>query len=286
MAAHIALYGKGGVGTSTTAANISAALAESGHRVMQIGFDPRHDSTEILRGEQEVGTIYDALREPARRGGEKEIIVSGFKGVLCMESGLPVSDAACLGNGSAAVIAFLKERRFLTGLDPDFVIYDISGEALCGCIAASLLNDLAERVFIVSSADFMSISAANNIFRGITRHTAGVPLGGIIANGLTASFAETIMADFALKTGTRIAGTVPRSLVVTQSALFGRTVIEAAPLSNQAYFYRRLARHMVGIHDTFVPVPLSSKELKEWARGWGEMILEMESGVIRGGAGI
>lgn len=285
-ARHIAFYGKGGVGTSTTAANISAALAETGYRVIQVGFDPRHNSTEVLRGEREVKTIFDALREP---GGAAniDIIVSGFKGVLCMETGLPASDVACTGSGSVAVLDFLKERRFLEGYDPDIVIYDVSGEAVCGGIAGSFLNGVADLVFVVSSADFMSLFAANNIFRFFARHAAGgVRLGGVIANGLTASFAETIMADFALKTGTRIAGSVPRSLVVMQSALYGQTVIEAAPLSNHAYFYRRLARHMVENRDMFVPLPLSPEELKEWARGWGDMILEMESGLIRRGEGI
>ncbi len=283
---HIAFYGRGGVGTSTTAANASAALAESGHRVMQVGFDPRHDSTGILRGGQEVRTLLDAVREtddPPLDG----IVVSGFKGVLCLETGLPAPDVACTGSGAVAVIEFLRARRFLAGFSPDFVIYDVSGETVCGGIAGSLLGDIAERLFVVSSADFMSLFAANNFFRVIARHAAGgARLGGLIANGLTAPFAETIMADFALKTGTRIAGTVPRSLVVMQSALYGQTVIEAAPLSNHAYFYRRLARHLVENRDAFLPRPLSPEELKRWARGWGDMILELETGVVGRGEGI
>lgn len=285
-ALHIALYGKGGVGTSTTAANISAALAELGYRVVQVGFDPRQDSTEVLRGGREVWTILDALRAP---GGAvtSDIVVSGFKGVLCMESGLPASDAVCMGSGSVAVLDFLRERRFLAAHDPDVVIYDVSGEAVCSGIAGSFLNGIADQVYVISSADFMSLFAANNMFRTIARHASGgVRLGGIIANGLTASFAETIMADFALKTGTRIAGSVPRSLVVMQSSLYGQTVIEAAPLSNHAYYYRRLARHMVENRDQFVPHPLSPDAIKEWARGWGDMILELESGLIRNGDGI
>ena len=102
-AQHIALYGKGGVGTSTTAANISVALAEAGYRVMQVGFDASHDSTGVLRGDRPIRTILDALRETgdAARDG---IIVRGFKGVLCMETGLPSPELACTGSGSVAVI--------------------------------------------------------------------------------------------------------------------------------------------------------------------------------------
>jgi nitrogenase iron protein NifH len=285
-AQHIAFYGKGGVGTSTTATNISVALAEAGHRVIQVGFDPGHDSTEVLRGDREVRTILDAVQKSGITSPD-DIIVRGFKGVLCMETGLPFPDLACTGHDAQAVIQFLKERSFLEEYKPDIVIYDVSGEAVCGGIAGSLLSDIAERVFIVSSADFKSFYTANNFFRNILRHIAGgTRLGGNIANGLTAPFAETIMADFALKTGTRVAGTIPRSLVVMQSSLYNQSVIEAAPLSNHAYIYRRLARQIVENHETFQPRPLSPEGLKSWAREWGDMILELETGIIGSGGGI
>jgi nitrogenase iron protein NifH len=285
-AQHIALYGKGGVGTSTTAANISVALAEAGYRVMQVGFDASHDSTGVLRGDRPIRTILDALRETgdAARDG---MIVRGFKGVLCMETGLPSPELTCTGSGSVAVIDFLKERSYLEGHNPDVVIYDVSGEALCGGIAGTLLTDIAEVVYVVSSADIMSLFAVNNFFRVMYRHAAeGARLGGIIGNGLTAPFAETILADFALKTGTRIVASVPRSLVIMQSALYSQSVIEAAPHSNNAFIYRHLARHIIEGSDTFLPCPLSPEELKGWARGWGDIVLELESGIIARGGGI
>lgn len=283
---HIVFYGRGGVGTSTIAANVSASLAETGFRVVQVGFDSRHDSTVTLRGERPVRTILDAF------GGEAvpsfaEIVVSGFKGVLCMETGLPSPDVACTGHGSEQLLAFLGGERFLAELNPDFVIYDISGEAVCGGILGTLLHDIDGRVFVVSSADFMSLFAVNDFFRFLGRHATGrAQLGGIIANGLTAPFAETIMADFALKAGTRLAGAIPRSLVVMQSALYGQTVLEASPLANHAFFYRRLSRHLVENDDAFPPRPLSPEELKLWARGWGDMIVELESGIVGRGGGI
>jgi len=283
---HIALYGKGGVGTSTTAANLSVALAEAGHRVLQVGFDASHDSTGVLRGDRTIRTILDAMGGTGDVATD-DIIVRGFKGVLCMETGLPSPELACTGQGAVAVIDFLKERSFLKKHNADVVIYDVSGEAVCGGIAGALLTDIAESVFIVSSADFTSLFAANNFFRVIYRHAAkGARLGGIIANGLTAPFAETIMADFAQNTGTRITGCVPRSLVVMQSALYSQSVIEAAPLSNHAYIYRRLARQIIENRETILPRPFSQEELKNWARGWGDMILELETGIISRGGGI
>jgi nitrogenase iron protein NifH len=285
-AQHIAFYGKGGVGTSTTATNLSVALAEAGQRVIQVGFDPGQDSTGVLRGNRTVRTILEEVQKTGT-SAQDEIIVRGFKGVLCMETGLPSPDLACTAHDALAVFKFLKERSFLEKYNPDIVVYDVSGEAVCGGISGSLLSDIAERVFIVSSADFKSFYTANNFFRNISRYAAsGVRLGGIIANGLTTPFAETIMSDFALKTGTRIAGTIPRSLVVMQSSLYNQSVIEAAPLSNHAYIYRHLARLIVENHKTFRPRPLSPEGLKNWAREWGDMILELETGIIGKGGGI
>lgn len=285
-ALHIALYGKGGVGTSTTATNISVALAEAGHRVMQVGFDVNQDSTGVLRGDRAIRTILDAVRETGATAMDG-VIVRGYKGVLCMETGLPSPELACTGRGSLAVIDFLKERSFLEKHNPDVVVYDVSGEALCGAIAGTLLTDFAEVVYIVSSADFMSLFAVNNFFRIMSGYSAsGARLGGIIGNGLTASFAETILADFALKTGTRIVGTVPRSLVIMQSALYNQSVIEAAPHSNNAFIYRHMARHIIEGDETFLPRPLSPEGLKEWARGWGDIILELETGIVARGGGI
>jgi nitrogenase iron protein NifH len=253
---------------------------------MQVGFDASHDSTGVLRGDQAIRTILDAVNETGDAAMDG-IIVRGYKGVLCMETGLPSPELACTGQGSLAVIDFLKERRFLEKHNPDLVIYDVSGEALCGGIAGTLLTDIAELVYIVSSADFMSLFAVNNFFRVMSRYAAtGARLGGIIGNGLTASFAETILADFASKTGTRIVGTVPRSLVIMQSALYSQSVIEAAPHSNNAFVYRHLARHLVEGSKTFLPRPLSPEGLKEWARGWGDIILELETGIVGRGGGI
>ena len=285
-AQHILFYGKGGMGTTTTAANISVALAESGHRVMQVGFDVSHDSTGVLRGDKVIRTILDAVRETGDTATD-EIMVPGFKGVICMETGLPSPELACTGQGSVAVIDFLKKRKFLENHNPDVVIYDVSGEAVCGGIAGTILTDIAERVYIVSSADFMSLFSTNNFFRIMSRHsTKGARLGGIIGNGLTATFAESILADFALKTGTKITGTVPRSLVIMQSALYSQSVIEAAPHSNNAYVYRHLARRIIEGNESTFPQPLSPDELKVWARGWGDIILELETGIIGKGGGI
>lgn len=284
---HIAIYGKGGVGTSTTASNISAALAESGHWVIQIGFDPKNDSTGTLRGEREVKTLLEVVQEKGEVTLEN-VAVSGFKEVLCIESGLPALGDGCTGRDFSAVMSFLNEPGLFEKYRPDFVIYDISAEAVCGGIAAPLLNSLAEQVYVVSSSDFMSLFAVNSLLRSFNNHggKSDTVFGGIIGNGLTASFAESVVADFAGRIGSPVAGYIPRSLVVTQSDLYGLTVIEAAPLSNLAAIYRRLARHIAQQEGAAVPRPLAPEELRLWARGWGDRIVELETGIINGGEGI
>lgn len=284
---HIAIYGKGGVGTSTTASNVSAALAEAGYRVIQIGFDPKNDSTGTLRGERAAATLLDVVREK-RDVTIENVAVAGFKGILCVETGLPAPGGGCAGRIFGDVVSLLKRPGLFAQHRPDFIIYDVSGEAVCGGIVAPLLNGIAERVYVVSSSDFMSLFAANGFFRIINEHgeRGGAAFGGLIANGLTAPFAESIVDDFAVKTGSPVVGYVPRSLVVMQSELYGQTVLEAAPLSNHAYIYRRLARHIAQHDGGSLPQPLSAGELKGWARKWGDRILELETGVICEGAGI
>jgi len=287
MSVHaIALYGREGVGTSTTAANISAALAEAGFRVLQVGVGPGYDSTGMLRGGKKAQTLFDALRHGAS-GLVERTVVSGFKGVLSLEAGLPVSDAGSSGHSLGHLLEILQGGHFLAEVSPDIVIYDISGEAVYGAIVDTLLGGLVEGVYAVSSADSVSIFAVNGFFRLYGRHAAaGTRFGGIVGNGLTAPFAEELMADFAGKTGTGIIGSVPRSLVVLQSALYGQTVIEASPLSHHAYYYRRLARHMVENDSFFRPNPLAPEEMEHWTRGWGDMIRELDSGIVGEGAGI
>jgi nitrogenase iron protein NifH len=285
-ALHIALYGKGGAGTTTVAANLSVALADAGQKVLQVGFDPDNDSTAVLRADWKVKSLLDAVREGSDAAFE-DFMVHGYKGILCLETGLPSPDAACTGHDSRAVVDFIRSRDFLKKHNPDVVIYDLSGEALCSVTAVSLINDIADRVFIVSSADFRSFFAANNLLRAISRQApSSVRLGGIIANNLTSNFYETILADFAAKTGTRVVGSIPRSLRVMQCSLYNQSVIEAAPHAVIAFSYRKLASHIMENGKTLLTKPLSHEELKEWARKWGDIILELETGTVGKGGGL
>ena len=278
---HIAVYGKGGIGKSTTTSNISAALAEAGYRVIQIGCDPKSDSTTILRNGNELPTVLDTLREHSKVKLE-DISTVGFGGVLCIEAGGPVPGVGCAGRGITAAVGLLQELHLFEEYKPDYVLYDVLGDVVCGGFAVPIRDGLAQRAYVVSSSDFMAIFAANNLFKAVAKYapSGGARLGGVIANGLIAPYAKSLVDDFVERTGTRVVGYVPRSLVVSQSELYGKTVIEAAPKSDQAGIYRGLANDFVANESVTIPRPLNGPELKVWAREWGDRIFSAETGVV------
>ncbi|MDR1067204.1 MAG: AAA family ATPase [Clostridiales bacterium] len=278
---HIAIYGKGGIGKSTTTSNISAALSEAGYKVIQIGCDPKSDSTNTLRGNNYLPTVLDSLR-----GGDKtrldEISATGFNGVLCIESGGPVPGVGCAGRGINAAVTLLDELKLFEEFTPDFTLYDVLGDVVCGGFAVPIRDGITDRAYVVSSSDFMAIYAANNLFKAINKYapSGGAKLGGVIGNGLSAGYSNSILDDFANRTGTKVVGYIPRSLVVSQSELYGKTVIEANPKSEHADIYRNLAKHIAESDDLVIPHPLGVSDLRDWARDWGDKIYNMETGVV------
>lgn len=281
----IAIYGKGGIGKSTTTSNISAALAKAGYRVMQFGCDPKSDSTNTLRGGKYIPTVLDTLREK-RAVKPEEVIYEGFSGVYCVESGGPAPGVGCAGRGIITAVQLLKQLRVFDELDLDIVLYDVLGDVVCGGFAMPIREGIAEHVFTVSSSDFMAIYAANNLFKGIKKYSnaGGALLGGLIANSVNAPYAVEILDDFVAKTHTQVVGYIPRSVAVTQSELLGKTTIEAVPESEQAKIYTRLAHRIAEHTVSKAPSPLEVKELREWAAGWADQLLAVETGEVRGAA--
>ncbi len=283
----IAIYGKGGIGKSTTTSNISAALSLAGYRVMQIGCDPKSDSTNTLRGGRYIPTVLETLREKSRVHSE-EIVFQGFNGVYCVEAGGPAPGVGCAGRGIITAVEQLKQLRIFEDLSLDVVIYDVLGDVVCGGFAVPIREGIAEHVFTVCSSDFMAMYAANNLFKGIQKYSraGGALLGGIIANSMGTSYAREIVDDFAVRTHTQVMEYVPRSFTVTQAELNGKTVVEAAPDSEQAAVYRRLAERIAAHQRSEVPSPMDERELRAWATRWAERLLAMESDQSRHGAAI
>jgi nitrogenase iron protein NifH len=282
----IAIYGKGGIGKSTTTSNLSAALSDMGYKVMQFGCDPKADSTNTLRDGTYIPTVLDLLRE---KGNVKarDAIFEGYGGIYCVEAGGPAPGVGCAGRGIITAVQLLKQQNIFEELDLDYVIYDVLGDVVCGGFAMPIREGIAEHVFTVSSSDFMAIYAANNLFKGIQKYsnTGGALLGGVIANSVTSDYQRAIVDDFVSRTSTKVMQYVPRSITVTQSELSGKTTIEAQPDSEQAKIYRRLAQRVDEHTQSTVPEPLDSQELRDWAAKWADQILAIESGEVRDPAG-
>jgi nitrogenase iron protein NifH len=277
----IAVYGKGGIGKSTTTSNLSAALSKMGLKVMQFGCDPKSDSTNTLRDGNYIPTVLDTLREKTTVKAH-EVIFQGFNGIYCVEAGGPAPGVGCAGRGIITAVELFKHQKIFEELELDVVIYDVLGDVVCGGFAVPIREGIAEHVFTVSSSDFMSIYASNNLFKGISKYSAsgGALLGGIIANSMGPPYSQEIIDDFAAKTQTRVMEYIPRSITVTQSELQGKTTIEAAPESAQADVYRSLAVKIADHNESKTPTPLEVSALREWAGTWGDRLLAMEQGKI------
>jgi nitrogenase iron protein NifH len=194
----------------------------------------------------------------------------------------------CAGRGINAAIELLRELRLFEEYKPDVVLYDVLGDVVCGGFAVPIREGLTDRVYVVSSSDFMAIYAANNLFRAINKYapSGGAKLGGIIANSVLAPYAQALIDDFAQTTGTRTVAFVPRSTAVAQAELYGQTVIEASPNSPQADVYRRLARNIIDDRSAVIPRPLAVNDLRAWARKWGDLVIQVEQGRVAPRAGI
>ncbi|SHH54356.1 nitrogenase iron protein NifH [Sporobacter termitidis DSM 10068] len=277
----IAIYGKGGIGKSTTTSNLSAALSELGLKVMQFGCDPKSDSTNTLRDGKYIPTVLDTLREKSAVRAH-DVIFEGFNGIYCVEAGGPAPGVGCAGRGIITAVELFKQQKIFEELDLDVVIYDVLGDVVCGGFAVPIREGIAEHVFTVSSSDFMSVYASNNLFKGISKYSnsGGALLGGVIANSMGTPYSKDIIDDFVEKTHTKVVEYIPRSVTVTQSELQGKTTIEAAPNSIQAGVYRALAGKIADHTESKAPTPMEVTELREWAAKWGDYLLAVEQGKV------
>lgn len=270
-AEHIVIVGKGGVGKTTTAANLAAALAEAGRRVLLVGYDARWNSTATLRGD-------NPLRRVSEWGTPSAPLYSrGHHGTLCMEAGELVT------NGDAVEVRRLLSHPLVTEHAAEFVVHDVSWEPGAALVLPAAIEGIP-RLLVVASADMGAINVVNQTFAWLnTVEASQCRFAGVVVNNLTGPLYESIINDFVSQTDATVVASIPHSLIVSASDFYHQTVVQAAPFSQISYGYRKLARRLEDASAVQRPGFLQNGALREWAVKWGEIISELETGLVREG---
>ncbi|WP_424358944.1 nitrogenase iron protein [Methanocella sp. MCL-LM] len=260
----VAIYGKGGIGKSTTTQNTVAALAESGKKVMVVGCDPKADSTRLLLHGLNQKTVLDTLRDEGDDIELEAILKPGFGETRCVESGGPEPGVGCAGRGIITSINMLEQLGAYTD-DLDYVFYDVLGDVVCGGFAMPIREGKAREIYIVASGELMALYAANNIAKGIKKYaeTGGVRLGGIICNSRKADNEYALVKAVAEEIGTQMIHFVPRDNIVQRAEINKKTVIDFDPAASQANEYRKLAKAIDENQMFVVPKPMTQDRLEE-----------------------
>ena len=228
----VAIYGKGGIGKSTVTSNLSAAFARLGKRVIQIGCDPKADSTINLLGGEPVRPVMDYLRSEDEDPEDiSDISKVGYGGVLCIETGGPTPGLGCAGRGIIATFGLLEDLRLFETYKPDVVLYDVLGDVVCGGFAAPIREGYAEQVLIVTSGEKMALYAANNIATAVKNFEDRdyAKVAGVILNRRNVPGEAEKVHDFARGIGVEVVGDIPRSDDINRCEDEGKTVVEANP---------------------------------------------------------
>ena len=275
-----AIYGKGGIGKSTTTQNLVAALAEAGKKVMIVGCDPKADSTRLILHAKMQNTVMQLAAEAGSVEDLEleDVLQVGFGGIKCAESGGPEPGVGCAGRGVITAINFLEEEGAYTD-DLDFVFYDVLGDVVCGGFAMPIRENKAQEIYIVCSGEMMAMYAANNISKGIVKYaTSGsVRLAGLICNSRKTDREDELIIALAAAMGTQMIHFVPRDNVVQHAEIRRMTVIEYDPNCNQANEYRALAKKVVENKMLVIPHPLEMEALETLLMEFGIMDVEDES---------
>ncbi|MBF0295124.1 MAG: nitrogenase iron protein [Magnetococcales bacterium] len=278
-----AIYGKGGIGKSTTTQNLVAALAEAQQKVMIVGCDPKADSTRLILHAKAQNTIMQLASEAGSVEDLElnDVLKSGYGGIRCVESGGPEPGVGCAGRGVITAINFLEEEGAYEE-DLDFVFYDVLGDVVCGGFAMPIRENKAQEIYIVVSGEMMAMYAANNIAKGIVKYanSGKVRLAGLICNSRNTDREADLIEALAERLGTQMIHFVPRHNVVQRAEIRRMTVIEYDPGSPQADEYRALATKIVNNRKMVIPTPLTMDELEALLMEFG--ILDEEDAEIIG----
>ncbi|MEG3639825.1 nitrogenase iron protein [Magnetococcus sp. PR-3] len=275
-----AIYGKGGIGKSTTTQNLVAGLAEAGNKIMIVGCDPKADSTRLILHSKAQNTIMHLAAEAGSVEDLEleDVLKEGYGGIKCVESGGPEPGVGCAGRGVITAINFLEEEGAYEE-DLDFVFYDVLGDVVCGGFAMPIRQNKAQEIYIVVSGEMMAMYAANNIAKGIVKYASSgnVRLAGLICNSRNVDREDELIVALAEALGTKMIHFVPRDNVVQRAEIRRMTVIEYDPKAGQADQYRQLSKKIYDNKNMVVPTPLTMDELEDLLMKYGMLEEEDES---------
>ena len=270
---NLAFYGKGGIGKSTVASNISAALALSGKRVLHIGCDPKADSTRPLT-QKKIPTVLNQLNTLAEDVRREDLVFPGKCGVSCIEAGGPQAGLGCAGMGITAMEETLRRLGILEE-EWDTVVYDVLGDVVCGGFSVPMRKGFADRVFVVTSADYMSLYAANNILKAIRRFSKAESslMGGLILNHCQTEVDWEILHRFAALTGTKVVLSLPQCREIPVADCRRQLVVETFPDCEAAKALRRFADHLEQTAPAPLPAPLDEEDMERFGQ-WASEVRE------------
>ncbi|MEG0255177.1 MAG: nitrogenase iron protein NifH [Vagococcus sp.] len=276
MTKKIAFYGKGGIGKSTVASNVSATLAKQGYRVLHIGCDPKADSVRTLVGKR-VPTILQQIKEKGRDIKREDIVFDGVFGIQCVEAGGPTAGVGCAGIG---ITTMMKELTRLGVFEEtwDFIVYDVLGDVVCGGFSLPMRKAYAEEIYIVSSSDFMSLYAANNIMKSLLHFDkSGETMGGIILNRYQDEMDEKIVSNYLEKVQATCTGRIHDSNFLKKADYQQKTIAQEYPDSLAAKEFEAICDFIKAPIKELIIQPLDEDALYDWRES-----LIKEEGLING----
>lgn len=260
----IAVYGKGGIGKSTVSANLSAAMAVSGRKVLQIGCDPKHDSTRLLLKGETITTVLEYLKETGKEYADPSLVLrKGFAGIGCVEAGGPRPGVGCAGRGIISSFEFLEQHKVKEAYDT--VVYDVLGDVVCGGFAVPVRREYADAIFLVTSGEYMALYAANNILRGIYNYDGDTEtrVAGIIYNQRLLPDEDGRVQRFADAVGLPILVKVPRSDAFARAELAHVSLQEMEDCQAEKEVFARLASMVRPDMKLYRARPLSDERLEQ-----------------------